>query len=94
MDSGAYAKSQLQNAEVKGDEIPIHAKKEVIEALQDLEDEYDLHPKHAIWKKNHSWSTLTGTVNIESTSSHSELGPIPKLCFHMNHLSSLSLLCR
>ena len=48
MDSGAYAKSQLQNAEVKGDEIPIHAKKEVIEALQDLEGEYDLHPKHAI----------------------------------------------
>ena len=34
--------------EVKGDEIPIHAKKEVIEALQDLEDEYDLHPKHTV----------------------------------------------
>ena len=38
--------------EVKGDEIPIHAKKEVIEALQDLEDEYDLHPKHAVKKKS------------------------------------------
>ena len=42
----------LMQTEVKGDEIPIHAKKEVIEALQDLEDEYDLHPKHAVKKKS------------------------------------------
>ena len=46
MDEGADVTSQLQDSADEGKEIPIHAK-EVIEALQDLEDEYDLHPKHA-----------------------------------------------
>ena len=47
MDEGADVTSQLQDSADEGKEIPIHAK-EVIEALQDLEDEYDLHPKHAV----------------------------------------------
>ena len=47
-----------------------------------------------VWSSSKTRRLKTGTVYIESTASHSELGPIPKLCFHMNHLSSLSLLCR
>ena len=47
MDEGADVTSQLQDSADEGKEIPIQAK-EVIEALQDLEDEYDLHPKHAV----------------------------------------------
>ena len=84
MDEGADVTSQLQDSADEGKEIPIHAK-EVIEALQDLEDEYDLHPKHAV--KNKSWKRTTSTEKVESTDSHGkELGSVTKLWFFLELL--------